>query len=151
MILFQVPRPLLPPRAKTRWKLWVPQSFMKSWKRGKMHFFSRIPPRCGIIFNLFQPVFNILGAARTRNGCFMGPSKTPRGHFWWVQRGPNAPPQMWDTTLFNQCLTNLGQLGPSRNARFRGLPRLQDFYLVLRDPTPPPPPRCGVQFSLLFN
>lgn len=78
MMLFQVSRPLLPPRAKTCWKLWVPQSFIKSWKKRKNAFFSRIPPRCGM---QSSTCFNQCSTYLRQKWLFWGPSEIPRGHF----------------------------------------------------------------------
>ena len=69
------------------------------------------PPRMwDMMFTHVQPMFNQFGVPGTTYG-HLWPFLAKKNHFWgvlgplnaifWVQKGPNSPPQMW-STMFNQ-------------------------------------------------
>ena len=90
-----------------------------------------------------------------------GSLPTPRDHFWWFQSGPTSSLRCGKqcSTLFIQCSTQIGQLGPSV-AKFcqiwpeiavLGAPETtrDHFWWVQRGATGPP--ICEVQCSTLLN
>merc|ERR1712020_877759 len=91
----------------------------------------------------------------------LGTSKAPQGHFWGVQRDPSGPPRcgLQCSTMFNQCSTNLGQLGSPMAMLGQIWPEMAilgtskapqgHFWGVQSGPSGPP--RCGLQCSTKFN
>ena len=95
-------------------------------------------PSCGLRCStmlIVQPVFNQFEAARAangqirpnmaRNGRFGGPLRPP-GSFWWVQRGPSGPSQMW-ATMFNHVQPVFNQFGAARAAYGQIRPNMAIF------------------------
>ena len=99
------------------------------------------------LFNLVQPVFNPNWAARTTYGqilpnmakmAYLGAHWDPWDHFRWDERGWTGPSRckIQCSTLFNQCSTQMGQLGSSMVKYYQIWPKMAVFGGPLRPQGP---------------